>query len=37
MLGECEYCFPAIYQVAQNDLPASEAVAFVMMHTEGEA
>ena len=37
MLGECEYCFPAIYQVAQNDLPASEAVAFVIMHTEGEA
>jgi hypothetical protein len=37
MLGECEYCFPAIYQVANGALSAGEAVASVMMTTEGEA
>jgi hypothetical protein len=25
MLGECEHCFPAIYQVARNQLSASDA------------
>ena len=27
MLGECEYCFPAIYQVAQGQLSANDAAA----------
>jgi hypothetical protein len=37
MLGECEYCFPAIYQVAKGNIPASDALTAVMMTPEGEA
>lgn len=37
MLGECEQAYPAIYQVAHGDMPASDAAAAVMMMTEGEA
>ncbi|MGA0310093.1 MAG: YbjN domain-containing protein, partial [Candidatus Puniceispirillaceae bacterium] len=37
MLGECEHCFPAIYQVAQGALSANDAAAAVMFTTEGEA
>ena len=37
MLGECEHCFPAIFQVASNQLSASNAAAAVLFTTEGEA
>jgi len=37
MLGECEHCFPAIYQVAQGQVLASDAAAVVMFTTEGKA
>ena len=37
MLGECEYCFPTIYQVAEGQLAASEAAAAALFNTEGEA
>ena len=37
MLGECEYCFPTIYQVAQSQLTATEAAAVALFDTEGEA
>ncbi len=37
MLGECEHCFPAIYQVANGQLLATDAAAAVMFTTEGEA
>ncbi len=37
MLGECEQAYPAIYQVAHGNIPASEAALAVMMQTEGEA
>ena len=37
MLGECEFCFPAIYQVARNQLSANEAVAAAIFTTQGEA
>ena len=37
MLGECEYCFPAIYQVAQGQLSANDAAATALFATEGEA
>ena len=37
MLGECEFCFPAIYQVARNQLSANEAVVAAMFTTQGEA
>ena len=37
MLGECEYCFPAIYQVACNQLSANDAAKAVFFMTEGEA
>ena len=37
MLGECEYCFPTIYQVAQGQLSATEAAAAAFFTTEGEA
>ena len=37
MLGECEHCYPAIYQVAHNDVLASDAANIAMCFTEGEA
>ena len=37
MLGECEYCFPTIYQVAQGQLAATDAAAVALFNTEGEA
>ena len=37
MLGECEHCFPAIFQVAGNQLSASDAAAAALFTTEGEA
>ena len=37
MLGECEHCFPAIFQVAGNQLSASDAAAATLFTTEGEA
>ena len=37
MLGECEYCFPAIYQVAHGQLTANDAAAAALFTTEGEA
>ena len=37
MLGECEHCFPAIFQVARNQLSASDAAAAALFTTEGEA
>ena len=37
MLGECEYCFPAIYQVAQDKITAYHAAAVTLLTTEGEA
>ncbi len=37
MLGECEYCFPSIYQVARDQLAATEAAAAALFNTEGEA
>ena len=37
MLGECEFCFPAIYQVARNQLSANEAVSAAIFTTQGEA
>ena len=37
MLGECEYCFPTIYQVAQGQLAATDAAAAALFTTAGEA
>ena len=37
MLGECEHCFPAIFQVASNHLSAIDAAAAALFTTEGEA
>jgi hypothetical protein len=37
MLGECEYCFPAIYQVARNQLSPNDAAIAASFATEGEA
>ena len=37
MLGECEHCFPAISQVASDQLSASDAAAAALFTTEGEA
>ena len=37
MLGECEYCFPTIYQVAQGQLTAKAAATAALFTTEGEA
>ena len=37
MLGECEHCFPAIFQVASNQLSAVDAAAAALFTTEGEA
>jgi hypothetical protein len=37
MLGECEHCYPAIHQVAHNDVLATDAAEIAMFTTEGEA
>jgi hypothetical protein len=37
MLGECEHCYPAIFQVAHNGALATDAADFSMFTTEGEA
>ena len=37
MLGECEYCFPTIYQVSQGQLAATDAAAAALFNTVGEA
>ena len=37
MLGECEHCYPAIYQVANQGVLAADAANVVMFSTEGEA
>lgn len=37
MLGECEHCFPPIYQVAEGQLAANDAAAGAFFATEGEA
>ena len=37
MLGECEHCYPAIYQVANHGVLATDAADVAMFTTEGEA
>ena len=37
MLGECEFCYPAIYQVANHGALATNAANVAMFTTEGEA
>ena len=37
MLGECEHCYPAIYQVANYGVLATDAADVAMFTTEGEA
>ena len=37
MLGECEHCYPAIYQVANHSVLATDAADLAMFNTEGEA
>ena len=37
LLGECEHCYPAIYQVANHGASATDASAVAMFATEGEA
>ena len=37
MLGECEHCYPAIYQVANHGALATDAADLAMFTTEGEA
>jgi len=37
MLGECEHCYPAIYQVANHGVSATDAANAAMFTTEGEA
>ena len=37
MLGECEHCYPAIYQVANHGVLATDAADVAMFSTEGEA
>lgn len=37
MLGECEHCYPAIYQVAKEQVIAAEAASCAMFTVEGEA
>jgi hypothetical protein len=37
MLGECEHCYPAIYQVANHGVLATDAADLAMFTTEGEA
>ena len=35
MLGECEHCYPAIYQVAKHGVLATDAAGVAMLTTEG--
>ena len=37
MLGECEHCYPAIYQVAKHGVLATDASDLAMFTTKGEA
>ena len=37
ILGECEHCYPAIYQVAHDGVPAVNAAQITIFTTEGEA
>ena len=37
MLGECEHCYPAIFQVAKHGVLATNAADLAMFTTEGEA
>ena len=37
MLGECEHCYPAIYQVANHGVLATDAADVAMFNIEGEA
>ena len=37
LLGECEHCYPAIYQVANHGVLATDAASIAMFATEGEA
>ena len=37
MLGECEHCYPAIYQVVNHGVLAADAADVAMFTTEGEA
>ena len=37
MLGECEHCYPAIYQVANHGALATDAANDAIFATEGEA
>ena len=37
LLGECEHCYPAIYQVANQSILATDAAAVAMFTAEGEA
>lgn len=37
MLGECEHCYPAIYQVANHGVLATHAANVAMFTTDGEA
>ena len=37
MLGECEHCYPAIYQVANHGVLATDAADMTVFTTEGEA
>ena len=37
MLGECEHCYPAIYQVAKHSVSAVDAATSAMFVVEGEA
>ena len=37
MLGECEHCYPAIYQVAHDGVLATDAADMTIFVAEGEA
>jgi len=37
LLGECEHCYPAIYQVVNHGVLATDAADIAMFTTEGEA
>ena len=37
ILGECEHCYPAIYQVANHGVLATDAADLAIFTTEGEA
>ena len=37
ILGECEHCYPAIYQVACHGVLATDAANMTVFNTEGEA